>query len=193
MGNREELLKEREKLKELEDIMRKEAEAIFKDFRPKYQYKVTKIDPDKRELIFNRGDIINTIIKVDIRPSPGVVHECTGLNLKARKIAPYMRLNIPVLYNVEHKFLVDKEGHIIPHGKSYSDYDLTLTARSMCIEPVMRTWIPALQEGENEKIEIYARLHNDRVIKIETWIKMGYPDGELVWTEELGEIVRKES
>ena len=193
MGNREELLSQREKLKELENIMRKEAEEIFKDFRPKYQYKATKIDSDKREIIFYRGDIIDTIIKVVIGPAPGVMHEYTGLNLKARKIAPYMRLNLPVLYTAEHTFLVDKEGRIIPHGKSYSDYDLTLTARSMCIEPIMRARIPALQEGENDKIEMYARWHNDRVAKIETWIKMEYPDGELVWTEELGEIVRKES
>lgn len=192
MSNREEFLKEREKLKELENIMRREAETVFKDFRPKYQYKATKIDIDKRELIFNRGYIIDTIIKVDIRPAPGVMHEFTGLHLKARKIAPYMRLNIPVLYTVEHTFLVDKEGHIIPYRKSYSDYDLPLTARSMCIEPVMRIWIPALQEGENEKIEMYAKWHNDRVIKVENWMEVGYPDGELVWIEELGEIVRKE-
>jgi len=193
MGNREELLSQREKLKELENIMRIEAEAVFKDFKPKYQYKVTKIDQDKRELIYYRGDLIDTIIKVDIKPAPGVIHEFTGLHLKARKIAPYMRLNLPVLYNAGLTFLVDKEGHIISHRQSYNDYDLILTARSMFIEPVMKIWVPCLLEEEKEKIEMYARWHNDRVNKIETWIKMGYPDGELVWTEKLGEIIRKES
>ena len=193
MSNREELLKERGKLKDLENTVKREAESVFKDFRPKYQYKVSKVDKEKGELIFYRGEKIDTIIKVDIRPAPGVLHEFIGINLKARKIAPYMKLNLPVLYTVKHTFLIDTEGRIVPYGKSYSEYEFTLTERSICIEPIMKIWIPSLQEGEHEKIEMYVKWHNNRILNIENWIKMGYPDGELVWIEELGEIIRKES
>lgn len=191
MDKRKELIDEREKIKKLEDEMRKEAEAIFKDFRPKYQYKVVKIDLEKNERIFYRGDEINTIIRVDIKPAPGIMHEFTGLHLKARKMAPYIRLNIPVLSTVWHTFLVSKECEIVPYRQSYVYYDLILTRRSMCIEPMMRVWLPSLIEGEEEKIETYARWHNDRVVRIEHWIKMGYPDNELVWTEEIEDITKE--
>lgn len=192
MSNREELLKERERLKELENIMRREGEAVFKDFRPKYEYKATKVDIHKNERIFCRGEEIDTLIRLDIKPAPGVMHEYTGLNLKARKTAPYMRLNLPVLFTVWQTFLVDKEGKIVPYDESYERYELTFTGRSICMEPVMRIWLPSLKEGEKEKIEIFAKWHTNRITKIEEWIKNGYPNNELVWTEEIGEIIRKE-
>lgn len=192
MGNREELIKEREKLKGIEDAMRKEAEAVFNDFRLKYEYKVTKTNVEKRELIFYRGNKVDTLVNVTIKPAPGVMHEYTGLSLKARKVAPYMQLNLPVLRNVEHIFLVDGEGKIVPYKDSYASYQVILAERSMCIEPTMKVWIPDLQEDDKEKVETCARWYGRRIAKIEAWIKAGYPDGELVWIEEIDEIVRRE-
>ena len=192
MNSHKELLKEREKIKELEKIMRKDAETSFRDFRPKYEYKVTKVDLQKNERIFCRGEEIDTLIRLDIKPAPGVTHEYTGLHLNARKIAPYMRLNLPVLCVVWQRFLVDKEGKIIPYDESYGRYELTFTGRSICVEPIMRIWLPDLKEGEEGKIEIFAKLHTNRIIKIEEWVKNGYPDSELVWTEEVEDIIRKE-
>ena len=192
MNGREELLKEREKLVELENIMKKQAEAVFEEFRHTYEYKVTKVDLQKNERIFCRGEEINTCIRLDIKPAPGVIHKYTGLHLKARKIAPYVHLNLPVLYTIWQNFLVDKEGKIIPYDESYGRYELTLTGRSICVEPIMRIWLPSLKEDEKEKIEMFVKWHISRIIKIEEWIKNEYPDGELVWTEETEEIIRKE-
>lgn len=203
MNGHKELLKEREdkrkelnqlklKSRELEKIMRKDAEASFRDFIPKYEYKVIKVDLQKNERLFCRGEEIDTLIRLDIKPAPGVMHEYTGLHLNARKIAPYMRLNLPVLYVIWQRFLVDKEGKIIPYDESYGRHELTFTGRSICVEPMMRIWLPDLKEGEEEKIEMFAKLHANRIIKIEEWIKNGYHDSELVWTEEVENIIRKE-
>lgn len=189
---REDLIKERERLKDIENIMRKEAEEVFKDFSPKHEYKATKINIPKNERIFYRGEEIDALIRLDIRPAQGVMHTYTGLHLQARKIAPYIRLNLPVLFTIWQTFLVDKECKIVPYDESYERYELTFTGRSICIEPIMRIWLPSLKEGEKEKIEIFAKWQTNRITKIEEWIKNGYPNNELVWTEEIREIIRKE-
>lgn len=192
MNSHEELNQLKLKSKELENIMRREAEAAFKEFRPKYEYKVTKVDLQKKERIFCRGEEIDTCVRLDVKPAPGVMHKYTGLHLKARKIAPYIHLNLPVLYTIWQNFLVDKEGKIIPYDESYGRHELTFTGRSICIEPIMRIWLPDLKEDEENKIEIFVKRHVSRIIKIEEWIKNGYPGNELIWTEETEEIIRKE-
>lgn len=165
MDKYEELKVERERIEKLKEIMKREAEELFKNFKLKYQYKATKTNLEKNRRVFYRGDEINTLIDVDIRPSPGIGHELAGLNLKARKVAPYIHLDVPKLFKVQQTFLVIGDRTIIPYSQSFMEYDHTLTERSIFILHLIDIRLSSLKEGEEDKIEIFVRLQRGKLLR----------------------------
>lgn len=182
MDKRNMLFEERKRLKKIEDDLRKDIEVIIKKFKPKYEYTVKKVDLGD-DIVYWRGEKVNNFVEVDIKPAPGVKSDVVKIFFEAINIEPSIHIDMPKLHSAQEIFAVTEDGIIIPQWWSYSPCNCELAERSVFIEPLMRVWSKKLKD-EKRELEVIMKHKKDRINKIETWIRDGYPNGELSWIEE---------